>query len=394
MAQAIEVERYISAFEAWARVTKASDGVRAHLAECSLFLREQFHGSVEIEALCTAGIGWYRSRNRYHPDVGKSCLMGRMVYGGEELRERPCPIHGGRWSGCAPEACPAGCSYGINITGWLPNDQVDEWPARAPDAKLDALADALRESWTDDHLAIYADRLIALGDPRGELISVELAMRSDSAPALASRHAALVTACFGDLRSTAIDEFRSTRGVGERAAVHRGFLELAIEAAYDVRKLFNARNGRYLRSIEIRGDSPTVRTSLLMLSIRPLKWLDSISATVQPRSRHDATLEADDAESLFSAAPNLTTLAVDGRRVLAVTELPVRRLRLSELDSIAFETAPQLAELELAPTQRLDIDELSRFLLALDRRAPALARITVPRQMLPGHVQHPKLAIT
>ena len=32
--------------------------------------------------------------------VHKSCLLDRMIYGGEYPSKTPCPVHKGRWSGC------------------------------------------------------------------------------------------------------------------------------------------------------------------------------------------------------------------------------------------------------------------------------------------------------
>lgn len=52
----------------------------------------------------------------------KSNLLWRLLYAGEPLRTRKCPEHDGHWSGCKPEPCPHGCSYGHDVTGWLPND--------------------------------------------------------------------------------------------------------------------------------------------------------------------------------------------------------------------------------------------------------------------------------
>jgi hypothetical protein len=55
--------------------------------------------------------------------IMKSNLLWRMIYGGQKLREKPCPHHKGRWSGCRlPEdtECKGACLDGINVTGWLP----------------------------------------------------------------------------------------------------------------------------------------------------------------------------------------------------------------------------------------------------------------------------------
>lgn len=59
--------------------------------------------------------------------IRKSCLLDRLFFQKEGLRTEPCPIHKGRWSGCAwskPECAteenPMGCMNGSNVTGWLP----------------------------------------------------------------------------------------------------------------------------------------------------------------------------------------------------------------------------------------------------------------------------------
>lgn len=55
--------------------------------------------------------------------ITKSNLLWRTIYGGEAPRTEPCPVHKGRWSGCAiPEEtpCKGACMSGNNVTGWLP----------------------------------------------------------------------------------------------------------------------------------------------------------------------------------------------------------------------------------------------------------------------------------
>lgn len=46
--------------------------------------------------------------------VGKSSLLGRMLYGREKVRTVPCPECKGEWSGCFLKCPCGGC-------GWLPN---------------------------------------------------------------------------------------------------------------------------------------------------------------------------------------------------------------------------------------------------------------------------------
>jgi hypothetical protein len=390
----IELERYIAAFEAWARVSSQGSEIARSIAQVATYLRSRHAKEVDIEVLCKDALAWLRQQRLVVPDVGKSCLLGRMIYGGEDLRTRPCPLHGGRWSGCTPEACPGGCNYGINVTGWLPNDFVDEWPQRTRDPQLDQLADVLRESWSDDHVAVYADRLIALGEPRGELITVELALRQRPSRDAAARFDALLETCFGDIRSTDLDEFRSTRGIGERATVRLGFLEAVVESAIDIRKIYNSRNGRYLRTMTMRGDTGMLNDSLAMLSIRPHIWLGEL-AIIQTRAyQPDSKLGEEATEDLFDAMPNLTSLFATGHRLLSLGELSsVRRLRISELDTVSFVSAPRLEYLELS-AETLDPQTLPRYLDELWRRAPALRAVEVSRRAVGfTELSHPLLRI-
>jgi hypothetical protein len=62
--------------------------------------------------------------------IRKSNLLARLIYGGQQVRTRPCPVHKGHWSGCAWEKLACGCLDGCNITGWLPNE--DDQAAREP----------------------------------------------------------------------------------------------------------------------------------------------------------------------------------------------------------------------------------------------------------------------
>lgn len=54
--------------------------------------------------------------------IMKSNLLHRMIYMGEKPREKYCPVHKGRWSGCKMEEdteCKGACMSGSNVTGWL-----------------------------------------------------------------------------------------------------------------------------------------------------------------------------------------------------------------------------------------------------------------------------------
>lgn len=49
-------------------------------------------------------------------DIQKSNLLGRVLYGREPVRTRPCPVHKGHWTGRGPQYDACGCEG----CGWLP----------------------------------------------------------------------------------------------------------------------------------------------------------------------------------------------------------------------------------------------------------------------------------
>ncbi len=54
--------------------------------------------------------------------IAKSCLLDRLIYGGESLRKKMCPTHKGHWSGCnITGERPCKCAHDTCITGWLQN---------------------------------------------------------------------------------------------------------------------------------------------------------------------------------------------------------------------------------------------------------------------------------
>lgn len=65
--------------------------------------------------------------------IEKSALLNRLIYEGEDIRTEKCPVHKGKWSGCAfkleecaNEQYPQGCMSGSNVTGWLPTPEQIE----------------------------------------------------------------------------------------------------------------------------------------------------------------------------------------------------------------------------------------------------------------------------
>lgn len=104
-------------------------------------LRKQ--GYIRIDQFCRAMDTWARVcqqelasdhelRRQWRKDFGKhwafirlaiakSCLLDRLIYGGETLRTKMCPVHKGRWSGCNLKGKNCDCAHDSCITGWLQN---------------------------------------------------------------------------------------------------------------------------------------------------------------------------------------------------------------------------------------------------------------------------------
>ena len=102
-------------------------------------------GYISIRKFCNAMDTWARvcqeelpndsdNRRRWRKEFGqhwdfirlaiaKSCLLDRLIYGGEELRKDVCPVHKGNWSGCDLRGEHCGCAHDSCITGWLQNPE-------------------------------------------------------------------------------------------------------------------------------------------------------------------------------------------------------------------------------------------------------------------------------
>lgn len=132
MRDTIDVTEYCEAFKVWADASNLDGRKFLLLSEALGFLRQEYCGVYPIVDLCKEMRQWAKAKYKaegyaghisgLHTAIDKSCLLWRLIYAGEKLRVRPCPIHKGKWSGCTVEPCKAGCSFGSNVTGWLANE--------------------------------------------------------------------------------------------------------------------------------------------------------------------------------------------------------------------------------------------------------------------------------
>ena len=126
MQNSVDVSTYCDALLVWAAAASRPEAEQVLLRAGCDFLRAGHTGVERIDSLCSSLSEWGESQaddrlvSRLATDISKSCLLLRLIYAGETLRTRPCPTHRGRWSGCTPTPCATGCSFGDNVTGWLP----------------------------------------------------------------------------------------------------------------------------------------------------------------------------------------------------------------------------------------------------------------------------------
>jgi hypothetical protein len=112
-ARKVSAEEFCRAFDAWAHACMTALDTDS---ESTTKWREQFREHWQFIEL----------------SIRKSCLLDRLIYGGDVLRTIPCPVHQGKWSGISTTPCPH-CAVGPCAcnTGWLPEPGVSTEGASA-----------------------------------------------------------------------------------------------------------------------------------------------------------------------------------------------------------------------------------------------------------------------
>jgi hypothetical protein len=190
----------------------------------------------------------------------------------------------------------------------------------------DDLEEALLACWNVDDLAVYADHLLADGDPRGELIALDLNPDPRSAEWRARRQVVLRGWLGSDLAARAAE------------LVSHGFVHALDDgkgaAGALAGALLDSPAGAFVRSFTTRGPATRVRASLQRLAARPRRHLLRLRIAVRGAGR-EPSIGGATTDALVAAAPRLVELEVGGRRVLDAFAHPtLRRLHMSNHDSI------------------------------------------------------------
>lgn len=249
-------------------------------------------------------------------------------------------------------------------------------------AELEA---AVRASWDREAIAIYADHLQAIGDPRGELVAIDLRIdESGSDAAVLARRSELIAEWFGaDLPP---------------GLVRYGFVDVDATGANGDKQLTAALRGpgaAFVRSVALAGEAPEVHDALAMLAERPHPWLTSLA--IKQWAERGTTFDDAATARLFDQLPALRVIDLSGRRILGnVAHSNVEQLRLTGYDAIASvldpaRTWPRLATIDAAIHCQYaanhanpDFSTIARFLAPAT--LPALTSLDLSRNE-PGHLE-------
>jgi hypothetical protein len=243
----------------------------------------------------------------------------------------------------------------------------------------------LATAWSRDHLAVYADHLQALGDPRGELIAIDLAGRPAASE---GRRAQLVATWLAELPAG-----------GDTASVDHGFLVVELRDPDALATLLASRFGPHIRTLTVTGAGDVIAEAVKRLGDQPLPLLDRLVLNHGGDVPRTPLVAAETAARLATATPNLLRLDVNGRRVFGQFVHPhVTTLVVSGFDALASLSgrgaALPIATLDFAfhRTSLLDhlpppADPLVRALLPADR-LPRLRRLDLSRNEPGGHPPH------
>jgi hypothetical protein len=241
---------------------------------------------------------------------------------------------------------------------------------------------AVRASWDRDAIAVYADHLQAIGDPRGELVAIDLRIDDgDTRDEVLARRNELIAEWFGADLPPGI--------------VRYGFVDVDATGAGPDSQLAIALRGpgaSYVRSVAIVGPPDQLVRAHDLLVAEPRPWLTKLVIRQWDEAK-TATITND---RIVDATPALHTLAVDGRRVFGdLVHRNVHALRVSGFDAIGGLVGDGarwagLATLDFAfhchlAREHADPPEPTLRTLLPAARLPALRALDLSRNE-PGHL--------
>jgi len=257
----------------------------------------------------------------------------------------------------------------------------------------DELEAALRARPDDHTLLVYADLLQAQGDPRGELIALDLRLPGMSMQGIEKRRGQLLRSWLGDDFELSWEPEQQLWYAGELASTYAtfdcGFVDLFVTdedftADLVVPKLLDAPAGEYLRRLSLSGPTAMLEPLLEALVARPRPWLQHLALS-RP---NESTLLVGAAlgGKLAAATPNLEVLDLLGRNLLdRFTHPHLRELGITGCESIDLGDGaplPALRSIDFA----FDAERPPPRRIFNPERVPALRRLCCSREE-PGATQ-------
>ena len=233
------------------------------------------------------------------------------------------------------------------------------------------IEEALRTRFAREDLAVYADLLLQEGDPRGELIALDLDPKPS--PAWQARRREVLEGWLGPAVASISHHVIRLGFIGE---LGDGKASLAILASPA---------GAFVRAFRTRGETSTVRLALAKLAAAPRPWLTEL--TIERWSMaDDVCVGRALVDELIAQLPALTALEISGRRVVHAFAHPgVTTLRVSGNDALGWGRMPAVTRLDLAsapilPAWRTRTAEVHVPAVPLDAtQLPALTHLDLSR---------------
>lgn len=188
--------------------------------------------------------------------------------------------------------------------------------------RRDDLEDALHDAFDHEHLAIYAEELRRLGDPRGELIELDLraderCQTCEDEPKEARRRE-LLAQLLGPVAS-AHPLVRCRYGFVDLMFALRTEMNVGSMSAFDA--VLSGPFGRYVRDVTFHGDGERLRLLMISLAQQTRPFLTRLSLE-GPHPLYYIDLPHEVAVRAASAMPRLTTLEANGRRAVPMVAFP------------------------------------------------------------------------
>jgi hypothetical protein len=245
---------------------------------------------------------------------------------------------------------------------------------------------AVRAAWDREAIEIYADHLQSIGDPRGELVALDLRIDDlGASPEMLARRAELIEAWFGAARPP--------------GTVKYGFVDVDAtgrDPAAQLASVLRGPGATFVRSVVLAGSTEQNRLALEQLAADERPWLTTLVIR-QWQETVAFTLGNEETKKLFARLPALAILELEGRRILGNVAHPnVRALKLTGYDALAAladptRIWPRLAKLDFAfhcqfASQHADppIELISR--LVGEASLPALEELALSRNE-PGRTE-------